>query len=652
MATFYDNFDRANGAPGGNWVNVVSSATISGGYLTGSGSTYCYNTTVDESLRHHAIGHFGNNGSTAAAAGVIVKMSQSSANGYLAYIGYSAPNYYFLIRRGTLQSGSDIASAALGTSIPSYYKIEIVYDDGVMTATLDNSTTITANDLTYAGGVYMGIEMPGNTARVADFTAIGGSTPTFDVSPETIGNYGDTTDLTLTGGNTAWSAGTPGTPTFTCNHGTITSQSVSSSTAASCTYDPGNYLGTVTFTDPSTGATATIVVSSDPGTVTPPSVTGLTEYAIAMLNNTAGESLVEYLTKPNTPVEVDAESTIELVTVLGRIGLTTGAKVTPTGVPDAGLLSTLWILLNGRYDPVEGPFGTPAFTTTDAGLAAIKDDLDALMGLSEWTLPDLLTTLGGDPLASHSDIMTAIAGIGTGSNQDVLDQLAIYFGANPPTIEQLGTMVSNLATVAGYDLGDILDAIATIPTNPVTSLTPVLDKLDLIQPSSSYTLSSLASQSTTIAGTTSAVDASLTALRTAEALTLGDVMLAINALADLISALNTSRGAPVWPGADGVTLGTPVALSAQLSIETAMDGCIIAITGVDPGTAKYTYGGVPAYRNVGALCFMTDQGDLEEWQLLGREAAIYTPNRMARAGGLRLFSSHGLTGTVTPWSIT
>ena len=71
--------------------------------------------------------------------------------------------------------------------------------------------------------------------------------------------------VTLTGTGTAWTSGTPGAPAFTLSGGTgasITSQSVTDATHASITVSAGSTSGTLTVTDPTTGATAQISVSS------------------------------------------------------------------------------------------------------------------------------------------------------------------------------------------------------------------------------------------------------------------------------------------------------------------------------------------------------------------------------------------------------
>ena len=69
--------------------------------------------------------------------------------------------------------------------------------------------------------------------------------------------------VTVTGTGTAWTPGTPGSPTFTLSGGTgasITAQTVVSATVATLTLATGSSTGVLTITDPSTGATATITL--------------------------------------------------------------------------------------------------------------------------------------------------------------------------------------------------------------------------------------------------------------------------------------------------------------------------------------------------------------------------------------------------------
>lgn len=72
-----------------------------------------------------------------------------------------------------------------------------------------------------------------------------------------------TPTITLTGTGTAWTPGTPGSPTFTVSGGagaSITAQQVLTATTATITLQTGTATGALTITDPSTGATAVITL--------------------------------------------------------------------------------------------------------------------------------------------------------------------------------------------------------------------------------------------------------------------------------------------------------------------------------------------------------------------------------------------------------
>jgi hypothetical protein len=108
---------------------------------------------------------------------------------------------------------------------------------------------------------------------------------------------------------------------------------------------------------------------------------------------------------------------------------------------------------------------------------------------------------------------------------------------------------------------------------------------------------------------------------------------------------------PIWPGLEAVTLGAEVALDRTLTITAPMDGVIVAITAVAPKQMFYTYDDVLAYRHVGALAFVSDRGDVENWQALGFQEAVYVPRMMAHASAVKLFTPGGTEGTIRPWTL-
>ena len=109
---------------------------------------------------------------------------------------------------------------------------------------------------------------------------------------------------------------------------------------------------------------------------------------------------------------------------------------------------------------------------------------------------------------------------------------------------------------------------------------------------------------------------------------------------------------PVWPGILNVTLGSPVALAPGVTIVAAMDGIIISLSGVPTRSNFWQFDDKPSYRNLGALSFFNDDNEQEVVQILGFEQQIYTPKSMSAAAGVKLRTSPGVTGTVTPWHRT
>jgi len=650
MTVFFDDFERANGAPGGNWANTGGTVTIAGGALTWTGFSQAVNTTVSANGRIEARAHVTSANVAGYRCGPVVKKADTGGTGFcLAVSGTSNP-YTIRIRDGGAVNGTSLVDASLAVNLPPYFELVLVWDDGHLSGYYEGELLLELDSELYFNNTYAGVAGYSTGSVMLDFTAIGGSSPSLSVNPGVIGNYGTTTELTFTGGNTAWTSGTPGSPTFTCDHGTLSDQSVTDADTATATYDPGLYLGTVTFTDPSTGATATITVTSNPGVV-PPSG-GLSAAAIAYIERSAVDGTDPVIANRQGEYSIRGAS-IDLETILAHLHI--GIENTQGGftgdAPDPALVYTLWRAINGQKAPPTGPFPDANFTTLDAGLGLVKGDLDALMGESEWTLPDLLAYLGGDPIASHRDIMTALGSVEF-DDTAILDAIAAMQGDPLATIKAVLDYLFAMRTVNEYTLGNVKTWVEGVQGSGLPTVKDLADRLALIQPTTANSIDDIL---TKVVGQTtlqSIIDLAVLALAGTEGATIAAVLSGISDLAELINGLTVSVNAPpVWPGIDGVTLGDPVALASQLTIDEPMDGCLVDVTGVDGGVAFYTYGGVKAYRNVGALCFLTDQGDLEDWQLLGREHAIYTPRTMTHAAGLKLFTGHGLVGTVTPWTV-
>jgi hypothetical protein len=108
---------------------------------------------------------------------------------------------------------------------------------------------------------------------------------------------------------------------------------------------------------------------------------------------------------------------------------------------------------------------------------------------------------------------------------------------------------------------------------------------------------------------------------------------------------------PIWPGIDGVTLGETVPAVASTVLEVPMHGMLWLTTTYPAARARW--GAAPYYSvyHTGRLAFITDNGDLEPFQYMGWQNAIYVPQTMGRAAGVVVFLEAGIEGAITPWDL-
>lgn len=118
-----------------------------------------------------------------------------------------------------------------------------------------------------------------------------------------------------------------------------------------------------------------------------------------------------------------------------------------------------------------------------------------------------------------------------------------------------------------------------------------------------------------------------------------------------IFPLSTVEIAPVWPGIAKVTIGTPVAITSAMTITEPMHGVIVDISAVGVNKPQVPYDGELAYKFIGALAFVDDNGQVEMFQSLGFTNAIYCCRDMSEAASVVVRADPSLTGTITPWVI-
>lgn len=649
MSTFTDNFERGDGGLGNNWtVHTGTAAIASGKVYTGTASR-CSNPAVSATGRQEAILTVVYAANADLVTGPVIKLNSAGTSGYYVSGSNTLAAPLWTIYRLTNGTPTTLRSVSGSGVSAGTHTIRLLYNAGLLTLWVDGAFIQAISDNTHDALTGGGFHSNTGLTVVDAITIYSDESTSFSVTPTVVGNYGGATAMTFAGVGTSWTTGTPGSPTFTVDHGSLSSQEVTGAGSATAIYTPGAFLGTATFIDPSTGASDTVEVTSDPGTV-PPDYIPLSQEAIDYIERSAVAETNPTIANREMNIATSGPS-ITLTNGLNTVRLSVSdSSITGYEVPDNStlvqILMEIWRGLNGTLIFGGATLVPDHNDSVKIDTDTLRTSMEELRGVLDWTLPGILNVIVGEDSISTTHLHDDIAAISAGSNQDVLDALAAYFGQNPPTIQQLGTMVSDIATIAGYTLGDVLDAIADIPGVDLSTITT---KLDAIQPSETFNLSTITTQAS---GANTGAAAAVVALD----LLTGDGALTLQTVLDAIAALEPGppggATAPVWPGIDNVTLGTPVALSHGLVVTEEMDGVIVAVTTPPTRTGLYQIGDQYYDYGVGRIAFESDGGELEPWQYLGFRAALFTPKSMVRASACHLQVLGGAEGTITPWTVS
>lgn len=650
MAVFQDDFNRANGALGGHWTVIGANATISSNSVVFQSISAAFNTTINSTSYQEASARCSWNTLTFAGPGVGVCIDAAGAGGFFMRAEPVAGVPAVRIRSGGVGGVGYLAHTALALPVPPMFTLKLTWEAGVLKGYVDGALLVETQSALYPEAPYMGIGGYAAYGAVLDCVFVTDEAIGLEADPAVIGNYGECTAVTLTGTNTAWTVGQPGAPTFTVNHGTITAQEVLTATTATLTYCPGSYLGAITFTDPSTGATAGAVVTSDPALV-PPTGTQFSAAAIAYIERSALAEADAYILNTTTLVGGQGEQTGASLAI-GDIRLSAYRNTwSVEGEPStARLLYILFGLLSGYHPPREGAFTAPSTTTLKEDLDAIQLALDTLITANNYTLGTTITTLTGEGAKTHLDILDAIGAIEPGGETDlspVLDAIATLRGDEIATVAQLVDILGQIRTVSTYHFGsvkgwveavqgpnaptihDVRDDIAALVIPPAADLEPVLEAV---------------ADGTAVAQL--AVDA-LTLFLDPEGATVQLILDAIAALAP-----SGTAGPPVWPGVANATLGDELALTDGRVIPGPLDGILVHITSVPPRAGQYGFGATTSWAHVGAVLFRSDQGAFETAQQIAVEEHVLCPKAMRQASSATIRINSGFGGTVTPWLVT
>lgn len=652
MTTFSDDFNRADGLLGANWTTPLNRIRISGARAGDSsaniGTAICLGAT--------------NAGAMSASLTLDTTISQSTAAQLFVKSDASATNYYFLTLGGS--SGAWLPQVRRFTGnlllaqgyapivLPNPSTLTLTYDQGNIFGYINGTLWVWAKDTLLDTAEYSGFTCSGVAYPITLFSTEGPGAAAFSVSPAYAQAGGGQVLLTLSGVNTSWTPGSPGTPTFSVNAGSLSGQVVGTPSSATVWFTPPADAQDVTITDPSTGLTDSIHVtaSGEPpgGGVT----LRITEAGAEYINNAPDHDKPVFLHTdmdigyPNTQYSVGELLYSLFIYLTYQLN---GDMTTPlTDPPYNPRLDYIWNAINGG---VAQPVGLWS-PTTDAPVKIDTENTLAFLkgGANNWAdLSEVVGLLGGSPtVLSHQDLKTAIDNIDLSS---ILTRLEEIQPNHLLSITDLAGLINMLTLNSAYNLGDILTAIGNL--NPATApglaaaLATIMGSLGAI----ALEIAAVGAAETEDAAASSAGAASAAS---ALAWLLANGPYILDTLADLQALLAASGNAvpqpPVWPGLAHVDLGPPVDLATTNTLAGPMHGVLLDITSADPGTNRYVYDTVPAWKNIGALSFFTDTGHHETYQALSFAQALYVPKSMAVAGGVRVFHGRGPQGTIRPWS--
>lgn len=649
-----DDFQRADGAIGANWGQPQGTTTIVSGRpsnTSGTGRAVCL--AASEVGPHTASITLDLTATWGVNNRPWVKMPDNGTAGYYGELQGSSGTYTAAIYR---LSGTAVllASHVAPITLPNPTVLSITYNAGNLYYMVNGTVWAWARDTTLDGNTRTGMGIAGSGRAITLFTTETPDSATFSVSPAWAQTSGSPVQLYFYGQNTSWTIGSPGTPTFTVSAGSLANQQVATPTTASAVFTPPNSDQNVTVTDPSTGLTDSIQISSqNPGGGPAGFAPKLTDDGAALINTTATHYDGD-LFRWNTTVIGPGENTngLTIRDAIAQIWLAEyrWGQDPPVTVEFDTRLDDVLKWISGGYIPTMATPAPPPQTTLKQDLEELLAQLSDIRTQNDWTLGSVITELAGEGVPQHTDILAAIAGISGGSNQDVLDRLDEIQGEGGYSLRSLTLLLDTLRTIHDYNLGDVVDRLDARPTN--LALAAAVASIQASIAALAVEVGVVGAAVTAAAAETTTDLASDLAAALALATGVADILLKLAELKELLGgAAATVRVPPIWPGIDNVTLGPILTLETTTLVPGPMHGVCVHISGCEPGTRYFDYDSIRSWSHVGALAFGNERGELEPFQVLGPAAAFYAAKSMAIADSCRLYRSRNVRGTIQSWMV-
>lgn len=654
MATWSDNFNRADGALGNGWTGTSGDFAIVSNAAKATQASQAQNTNGASAGRQVATITVHNINAGYQGVGVGVKIAAGNANGYWAYTYPDGGTATLWLFKGQPIFGTELARAAIGGGIPTDYTVAIEYDGGTINAWFNGALLITDSDTDYSANERPGISAQNNGYYIDGITVETGPAASMEVTPDPVWVGGGVVELLATGTATTWTAGTPDSTTFSADHGSIIEQVITSTTEATLYLLPEEYLGPIVISETQHSLSDTINATLDPEAAGPGGATcRLTDDGAALINDAAVSQSPAIHAVMTTTTQILTTPPAPFHQVIAQLWAYLRYIAVGGDVPESGAASAADILAwtSGGYKREPAVDIVPSNTTIKQDLAALLTQFDELRTITGYDLQDVMNIIRGADLRSITEVYDAIAGIPAADLGPVLTRLDEIQGAPGQSLNSLSYQIAEIHTVNHWNLQNVkewIDGRANESTlvAGIAAISGGIGGLAL-------EIAALAAAEGADAAS-SAAGAASAAAALAWLLANGPVILD---LLNQIKSLTTPEGnptyhPPIWPGAAHVTYGAPLAIEANLPLLGNMHGVVVDVSGCQAGTRLFDYDGNTNYSHIGALAFGNEDGYLEPFQALGWAKGIYMPKSLAVASCCRLFRSRNVTGTVTPWTIT
>lgn len=678
MASFDDDFNRPDGLLGNGWTTPSNRATIVGQEVHFSALGYGSRSAADAAsfVRVRATVKTLSGGSS--YGGVVCKLDQAANQCYEAHYYFTTVSSGVSIIRWNNLSQTQLVSQTWSPRDTGPHTVELTWDAGNLVARVDGTIRCGVEDHTYDDHVGYGLRGSGTSSVVDDFHYDDVASPeTFDVKPDAYEEYGPDPAITFTGTGTAWTPGTPGDPVFTVDEGAIINQTIDSATHGTADYQTPITTKTVTFTDPSTGLTDTLDLTTNFAVAG-----GDNSDVLAVLGTPAiGETVIGDLNKvldrtfpatpqPPAPDYITLLEQSDYTLTIGQLFTLHHDAIQNEVVPDMRLWTALEaaIVLAARNLGLGIDTNTEVHTISTLAHYSLLDVMNSVKGVTNvdnteiWNyLHDLRTVngydlgtlllaieaIGGTDDRDLTEVYNLVQSLGMPNLQQIMDELNWITGTRDTSLPALKALLQTLQTTADGIHTDLESDYNALTSTGAHNLAEVLARIADLWGGEAHDLADIYHA---IGGLQTWLTPELTWIK--------NLLATINAKVDTLGVNvdyikthlpTVPRSTPVWPGLSGVQLGTPVPYSTGVTINGPLSGILLDVSVVGIRKPPFQFDGDKSHQGLGAVTFQTDTGHDEFPQLLGFEHGIYTPQTMYRASKAKVRGHADVTGTITPW---